>query len=370
VSTPSTAGTVAQAFQATAAARANYPALRAHGSEIVWTWRDYHRRVRECAAGLAGLGCERGETLACWLTNRPEFHVADAAASHLGVGALSVHPASTADEAAHVIREACCRVLVTEKSFLDRALQIRSSGGTGLRTIVCLDSGNETTLSWQELIECRPEEFDLGAAAAAVTPDDLLTVIYALGTDGPPTLARLTHADVLARVTELRERLALGDGWRTISWQPMAGIVERLCTHYLPLVHGWQVTTCADPDAVAALLAEIRPEFFSGPPGLWERLRDSVLARFDGNPERAAADRPAVLAGIGLDQLRSAIVAAAPSRPELIGFWHALGVPLDEVRGLWGRSRPRGESIAAENYLNASSGRCRDGAESKELNAT
>ena len=90
----------------------------------------------------------------------------------------------------------------------------------------------------------------------------------------------------------------------------MADIAERLCTHYLPLVDGWQVTTCADPGAVAALLPDIRPEFFWAPPELWEKLRVSVLARFDGSPERAAADRAAALAGIGLDHVRVAVVAA------------------------------------------------------------
>jgi long-chain acyl-CoA synthetase len=328
VSTPPSAGTVAQAFQATAAARASYPALRAHGGEIAWTWGDYRRRVHECAAGLAGLGCARGDTLGCWLTNRPEFHVADIAASHLGVGALSVHPTSTADEAAQVIREARCRVLVTEKSFLDRALRVRGSGMTRLQTIVCLDSGNETTLSWQELIECEEEEFDLGTAAAAVTPDDLLTVIYTLGRDGSPTFVRLTHADMIAWVTALRERLALGDGWRAISWRPMAGIAERLCTHYLPVIHGWHVTTCADPGAVASLLPEIRPEFFWAQPSLWEEMRALVLARFHGDKERVAADRAAVLAALGLEQVRIAIVAAS-CPPDVVGFWRALGVPIN-----------------------------------------
>jgi long-chain acyl-CoA synthetase len=328
VSIPSSVGTVAQAFQVIAGARASYPALRAHGGGIAWTWGDYRRRVRDCAAGLAGLGCGRGDTLACWLTNRPEFHVADMAAAHLGVGAISVHPTSTADEAAQMIREARCKVLVTENSFLDRALRVRASGTTRLQAIVGLDSGNETTLSWQELIECKEEEFDLVATAAAVTPDDLLTVIRTPGTDGSPTLVRLTHADVIAWVTALRERLALGDGWRAISWQPMAGITERLCTHYLPLVHGWHLTTCPDPDAVASLLPEIRPEFFWAPPALWERLMHAVLAGFEGDRERAAADRAAVLAGIGLDQLRIAIVAAS-CPPDVVGFWRALGIPLN-----------------------------------------
>jgi len=156
--------TVAQTFQETAAARPHYPALRTHRGEIDWTWADYRRRVGERAAGVAGLGWAGGDTLACWLTNRPEFHVADIAAAHLAVASFSVLPSSTSPQAADDIAVAGCQILVTEKLFLDRALDVRASGSTALRTIVCLDGGDETTLSWQELIECRQEELDLVAA--------------------------------------------------------------------------------------------------------------------------------------------------------------------------------------------------------------
>ena len=46
------------------------------------------------AAGLAGLGLERGDELAIMLTNRPEFHWVDAAAMHLGATPFSVYNTS------------------------------------------------------------------------------------------------------------------------------------------------------------------------------------------------------------------------------------------------------------------------------------
>jgi long-subunit acyl-CoA synthetase (AMP-forming) len=49
--------------------------------------------------------------------------------------------------------------------------------------------------------------------------------------------------------------------------------------------------------------------------------------------ELAAANSDTVLRGLGLDQLRIAVVGAAPCPPEVIGFWHALGVPLAETYG-------------------------------------
>jgi hypothetical protein len=71
------------AFQATVAAHPELPAIRTLGGPAT-CWADYGRQVREAAAALAALGLRRGQTLGLMLTNRPEFHVVDAAAMHLG----------------------------------------------------------------------------------------------------------------------------------------------------------------------------------------------------------------------------------------------------------------------------------------------
>jgi long-subunit acyl-CoA synthetase (AMP-forming) len=327
------ASTVAQAFQATVRAHADSPAIRAHQGGVDWSWNDYSRYVRRCAAGLAELEGRRGDTLACWLNNRPEFYAVDTAAAHMGMASVSIYQTYTAEQAAHVIGDAGARILVTETAFLDRALAVRALGRTALETIICVDGGREATLGWHELLDSGSDHFDLEAAARAVKPADLLTLIYTSGTTGPPKGVELTHANVMAVVAGATERLGFTPGTRAISWLPMAHIAERLCTNYITITHGWQVTTCADPRAVGGLLAEVRPQFFFSPPRLWEKLRASVLARFDGNVELAAANSDTVLRGLGLDQLRIAVVGAAPCPPEVIGFWHALGVPLAETYG-------------------------------------
>ncbi|HUO70329.1 MAG TPA: AMP-binding protein, partial [Solirubrobacteraceae bacterium] len=327
------AATVAHVFQATADAHAGEPAIRSHEYGVDWTWDDYRRLVRRCAAGLVELGGRRGDTLACWLTNRPEFHAVDTAAVHLGMASFSVYSTYTTEQAAHVIGDAGAHILVTEMAFLERALAVRALDTTALETIVCVDGTHPATVSWDELLERGSRRFDPEAAARAVTPADLLTLIYTSGTTGPPKGVELTHANVMATVAGVTERLRLTTGMRAISWLPMAHIAERLCTHYLALTHGWQVTTCADPRAVVPVLAKVRPEFFFSPPRLWEKLRASVLARFDGDLELAASQRDAVLRSLGLDQARIAVVGAAPCPPEVIDFWHQLGIPLGEVYG-------------------------------------
>ena len=78
------AATLCEAFQLTAAERAQQPALRMYGSDREWTWEQYADGVRRLAAGLAALGVRHGDPVASLLANRPEFHLFDTAAMHLG----------------------------------------------------------------------------------------------------------------------------------------------------------------------------------------------------------------------------------------------------------------------------------------------
>ena len=82
--------TLCDAFTATVAAHAGKPALRTADGAIEWTWREYAERVFAAAAGLAGLGVQRCDSVALWPVQPARVHVADTAAIHLGAAAFSV----------------------------------------------------------------------------------------------------------------------------------------------------------------------------------------------------------------------------------------------------------------------------------------
>src|SRR5512143_4376911 len=88
------AATLCEAFQLTAAERAPHPALRQYGDERGWTWAQYAEAVRRLAGGLAALGVGRGDPVATLLVNRPEFHLFDTAAMHLGAPGWSLYNTS------------------------------------------------------------------------------------------------------------------------------------------------------------------------------------------------------------------------------------------------------------------------------------
>jgi long-subunit acyl-CoA synthetase (AMP-forming) len=324
-----TTKTLCDAFSATAAAHAGETALRTADGDVAWTWREYADRVRAAAAGLHGIGVRRGDTVALWLSNRPEFHIADTAAMQLGAAPFSVYSTFTVEQAEHVVGDAGSRVLVTEPAYLERALEIRERGRTALELIVLVEGAATRALTWDELVASAPAGFDAAGAAADVSPDDLATLIYTSGTTGAPKGVELTHRNVVAQCTALGDAMGFAPRWSAISWLPMAHIAERLCTHYVPMHLGWTVTTLPNPGGIGALLPDVRPQFFFSPPRLWEKMRAATLARLGERPDGGAA-----LAALGLDDVRIAITGAAPCPAEVVEFWHRLGLPLCEVYGM------------------------------------
>jgi long-subunit acyl-CoA synthetase (AMP-forming) len=325
--TTAAVATVGELFAGAVAEHEDEPALQTPDGTVSWTWGEYGRQAAAAAAGLRGLGVEHGGVVACWLTNRPEFHAADMGAVLLGAASFSIYPTYTAEQAAHVIWNAGSKVLITEPAFVERALAVRASGVTALETIVCLGEKHEGTVAWEDLLGDR-DAGTVAELAATLRADDLLTIIYTSGTTGPPKGVELTHGNVLAQLGATSGGLGLTDRMRVISYLPMAHIAERLVTHYLPIAHAWRVTTCASR-SVAALLPEVRPEVFFSPPRMWEKMRAATIAKLGEDP-----DGPTALRALGLDAARLAITGAAPCPAEVIEFWGALGLPLYEVYGM------------------------------------
>lgn len=93
-------------------------ALRRHGDDRHITWAEYGARVERIARGLHALGLRSGGVLAMQLTNRPEFHLVDTAALHLGATTMSIYNTFPAEDIEFVLRDSGASVVVTESAFL------------------------------------------------------------------------------------------------------------------------------------------------------------------------------------------------------------------------------------------------------------
>jgi len=334
-----------------------------------WTWSQYADRAARFAAGLRDLGVSRGDRVVLMLRNRLEFHVADTGALLAGATPISIYNSSSVEQIRYLAGHCRAVVAVTEtgefaERFLAAAAELPSLAG-----VVTVGGEIAGTTSYDDLLASDP--VDVEAAAAAASPDDLLTVIYTSGTTGPPKGVMLNHRNVLAQFDGLLHFLGPdGSGQRFVSYLPMAHVAERNVSHYVHLLWGSVVTPCADIGQLGAYLVAVRPTLLFGPPRVWEKLAAGIRAAIAARPEdeqRVVADALRIgrqvqqlratgaepdgdLAAawrqvdegvfaplrrmIGLDECTCAFSGAAPIPPEVIEFLRDIGVPMSEIYGM------------------------------------
>ncbi|GAA4025229.1 AMP-dependent synthetase/ligase [Streptomyces plumbiresistens] len=344
--------TLTARFAETVRSRPDAVALHNPDGGMPLTWHEYADQVSVCAGALREIGVRRGESVATWMANRIEFHIADAALLHLGAPAYAIYATLTTDQAAHLVADADTRLLITERAFLDRALELLRRSDSPVERVVVLEDecARPEVLTWSALLRLGGHGLDLKKIAAEVAPDDVVALTYTSGTTGRPKGVEHTHRSALSVVDGFSERLRLRPGMRVISWLPMAHVAERFVSHYIAFTNGFEVTTCPDPGDIVEVLGRVRPEFFFSPPRLWEKLQAAVLGAADERTRGIVADavsevmrggvvpdgplQRAVRERFGLSELEVAFTGAAPCSPELIAFWVAMGVRLCEVYGM------------------------------------
>jgi long-subunit acyl-CoA synthetase (AMP-forming) len=361
--------TFAQAVRATAANHPEIVAIRTPDDAVSLTWAELLERVDALAGGLAGLGVGHGDCVALMLGNRPEFHIADLAAVTLGATPFSIYVTYPAPEIEFLIRDSGARVAIVEQAFLEPMLEARRQLPDLEHVIVVDGLAPDGVLALSE-VEGADPAFDAEAAAARVSPDDLLTLIYTSGTTGHPKGVELTHRAALFTAVHVKELMEFPPGSRVVSWLPSAHIAERMAHHYIPIVFAGTVTSVPNPREVVSYLPQVRPTWFFAVPRIWEKLKTGLEAMLGAQPEEQRRPIEQALAAslervrlrqrgepvppeletqvamadeqifsnirrmLGLDQVAAVNAGAAPTPVDVVEFFHSLGIELAELWGL------------------------------------
>jgi long-chain acyl-CoA synthetase len=358
--------TIVSRYLATVAAHPDQVAIRAKQADdsyVEWTYAEHAQRVAGAAAHLRSLGVGAGDRVVLMLRNVPDFHFVDLGLAALGATAISIYNSSSPEQVAYLAGHCKAKVAIVENDgFEERFGKVREELPL-LETIVNLSHDGAIERMYHD------GAVDLAAEVGNAQPDSLATVIYTSGTTGPPKGVMLTHYNVVWTAEGYLQMLDVEPvGFRAISYLPMAHIAERMSTHYLAVMGGYEVTDCPDPGQIAAYAREVRPQIMFGVPRVWEKIYAGVQAALGADPDKkksfddavataipiaerrtlgqATAEDDAtyafldevafapVRALVGLDAVEYAITGAAPIPPELISWYRAIGVPLSEIYGM------------------------------------
>jgi PAS domain S-box-containing protein len=159
--------------------------------------------ARRTAAGLAARGFGKGDVLAIWSPNLPEYAVAAYGAGLAGGIVTTINPLFNATELAHQLRDSGARTLVTAPEFAAKAAEAARSATVRDLFVFGEIAGARPFGSLAE--RARPLD------PVAVEPrEDVAALLYSGSTTGLPKGVMLTHFNLVANLVQMQavERMA------------------------------------------------------------------------------------------------------------------------------------------------------------------
>lgn len=213
--------------------------------EVRWTYQEYRERANQVACGLMALGLNKGDHIAVWAINLPEWVLLEMAAAKAGLVLVTVNPAYRAHELEYVLKQGDVRALFLMAQVRDHdcLATLRSLVTPGTRNgdvsserlpllrSVCLlgttPSGVFEQKRWrptlfQEMVAAGTQirADALRVRQASVGPLDPAQIQYTSGTTGFPKGAILLHRNIFNNAMIVARQWGLGSHDRYCNLMP------------------------------------------------------------------------------------------------------------------------------------------------------
>lgn len=260
------------------------------------SYRELNRLVDRFAAGLQKLGLQKGDRVAVYMANCPQFVIAYYGTLRAGGIVVPTNPLYVAREAARQLSDSGAVIAVTLSMLYPTLMQVRAE--TSLKHIIVTNikdyfpgllkwlftlakekkgghrvdiSGNAQAIWWQAFLKAAPAT----PQPVDIQPEDTAVLMYTGGTTGMPKGAELTHRNIVANAMQ-------SGAWLTEEGSNR----QEIMLTALPLTHCYSMTVCmnlsilrAFPQVVIPNARDIdhllnvinihRPTIFPGVPALY-----------------------------------------------------------------------------------------------------
>ena len=223
----------------------------------VWTYAEVHDRARRLAGALASLGVQKGDRVAFWAANRPEFVEFLFGVPMLGAIAAPLDHWWTGTDAVVALDQIRPKVLIVGAPEAAKiAGQHDAIAAAGIECVLSLDDAYPVQVARAAPLP----------TLTPVVPSDPAVIFFTSGSTGRSKGAVHTHGSMLAAAKIMSLELALLDGERTLHFLPL---FSSCMEHLIPLT-------------LVRATHVILPHFVA--PGVWEAIRAHGVTHFDAVP--------------------------------------------------------------------------------------
>ncbi len=362
---------------------------KANGDWRDITWRTYGDTVKRVAKALMSLGFTHGDKISLLSNNRAEWHITDVAAMSIGGATAAIYATNSPEQVAYIVSHSESKVaFVDVPEQLEKILKMRAELPALQKVVVFEgyqgDADSDFVMTWDDFLRSGDgiDDAKFDEATAKVKPEDLATFVYTSGTTGPPKGVMLTHGNIWFTCNSSNAHIPIPEGEeaRALSYLPLSHIAERMLSHIYQIYYGGTTWFAESIDTLQADLQACKPTYFFGVPRVWEKFYAGVTAKMaaaDPNDKKTKLAKKAVELGkqvtqaeqeavarggkasdakiplavkvqhaaldklvlhkiraaFGLEECNLPLSAAAPLAPELIWFFHSVGIKITEGYG-------------------------------------
>ncbi|MFC0524974.1 AMP-binding protein [Pontibacillus salicampi] len=195
------------------------------------TYEEFNTLADEAAKGFMALGMEKGEHVAIWSDNKPEWLITQFATGKMGAVLVTVNTNYQAKELEYLLKQSDATTLILAEefkgaSYLDILYEVCPQLETSpkgelfapnlpkLKNIVVLSEDNyENLYNWNEIVEMgnRVSDEALHQRKKSLHYQDVINMQYTSGTTGFPKGVMLSHYNIVNNGKQVAECMELSE---------------------------------------------------------------------------------------------------------------------------------------------------------------
>lgn len=229
------------------------------------TYSQFRDEVDEVARSLMAIGVKKGDHVAIWATNVPEWYLTFWATVKIGAVLVTVNTAYKIHEAEYLLRQSDTHTLVLIKGYRDsdyagiinalcpelkslkKGEHLHSNKLPFLRNVITIGFEQKGCMTFKEMTEKAKlvSREELTMVASSVKVNDVCNMQYTSGTTGFPKGVMLTHYNVVNNGKCIGDRMDLSTADKMMLQVPMFHCFGMVLAMTASMTHG--VTLCPLP---------------------------------------------------------------------------------------------------------------------------
>ncbi|OIK09896.1 AMP-binding protein [Bacillus sp. MUM 13] len=209
--------TVGELMENTAREAGEKEAVVYHDLGLRYTYSQFEKICRQAARGFMSLGIEKGDHIAIWASNKPEWLISQFSTGKMGGVLVTVNTNYRKSELEYLLEQSDSGTLILMEKFKDHSYidtlyeivpelrtcqpgKLQSEKLPKLKNVIVLsDNAYPGTFSWDDLLRdaASVTEEMLDFRMSTMNPDDVINMQYTSGTTGFPKGVMLTHSNLV-----------------------------------------------------------------------------------------------------------------------------------------------------------------------------